>query len=294
VSLEGLNLQGTQITAAGVQRLEAQLPGCRIVADEALARAASMFEDEVGQVPQRQPQLIAPRSRDTEDALESSLADESDPSNRLTRLLEQQLADPRLLRTVGDLYRERGDLDAAIAAYSEAVIRQPDDPVSQHRLGIALAESGDLANAHRHLQYAVGVAAADYNIAVILYRQGRIAESRTAAQAALRADLAYRPARALLALLAKNPEGPGSPSTEMVHSPAADLVLGALHPVLPRVNPRPRWEVAIQPATSPDTAAAVNAATDAATASRPTILKTNLLDESSPQIRPLDANWFSP
>lgn len=293
-SLEGLNLKGTQLTRDGLNRLQSDLPRCRIVADESLLAAGKLFQSELtAAATPRPPRLIAPG-----DALSASTGtllipaiEDGTPAERLSRILEEHFADPRLLLTLGDLYRERGELAAAVAAYEEAATRAPDDQDIRYRLGVALAELGDLAEARRQLHLAVGAAAGDYNIAVVLFRQGRVKDCREALDAALAADPAFSPARQLQATLVQATQRQVETAASPAPSPTVALLLRALQAEVAATQPR-GWEVAIQPATpfaqtADLTAAAASA--EAETAPTPVVSRAVLADVPVPVIEPLSS-----
>jgi tetratricopeptide (TPR) repeat protein len=289
--LAGLNLKGTQITRNGLMELQARLPECKIVVDDALLAAGSLFLDDVhyGHRPSRSPELLAPGDflSGADQRFIVPLLDDETPEQRVSRILEEHFSDARLLTALGDLYRERGELEDAVTAYHEAVARSPDDIDVQYRLGVALAELGDLHAARRALWRSVGPAAGDYNIAVILYRQGRLADARTAAESALEQDAAFLPARELIATLSV----PSRPIAEDVRVAAPSPTLGLLLRALQAESaaPRPRsWQVAIQPS-----AARRDLAMRAPDASRPLINQAVLGDDPVPVILPLEGRQDS-
>lgn len=280
-SLEGLNLKGTQITGAGLAQLRILLPNCRIIVDESLVAAGARFERDLSA--SREPGLLGLAGEEPIIPSESrTVAAPATPEDRLAVLLRERLADPELLVTIGDLYRERNDLQLAVKSYREAVEQSPADPDLRYKLGIAEAELGDFTEARRNLTWVIGPAAAEYNLAVILHRQGRDNESRAALAQALKWEPHFVPAQQMQAWLAQ------PPTTRSIHAPednpAVDLVLHALRQKgQGSAIPRGEWKVAIRPAVEESP---VN------TAERPVVNRAAIGDYPVPVIMPLSAEQW--
>jgi Ca-activated chloride channel family protein len=84
----------------------------------------------------------------------------------------------------GNRELEKGQPDAAIAAYQEGLVNAPDEPRVHYNLGNALYEKGDFAKAGEHFKKALDLglnselqSQAEYNLGNVLYRQGATAEA---------------------------------------------------------------------------------------------------------------------
>ena len=84
-------------------------------------------------------------------------------------------ADPRLHRRLGDLYRDRGDLQQAIAAFRDAIARDPSEASQWNSMGMILGAGGDLAEAERAFREAIErdprEARYTYNLGLTLQKQ---------------------------------------------------------------------------------------------------------------------------
>lgn len=104
---------------------------------------------------------------------------------------------------MGNLHQTAGDHAAAENWYRQAIDAAPDDVGPRIYLAHVLAASGKLAEAESVLRVAICcregcVDEAYYNLAGVLRSQGRLAEAREAAGAALARDPAYDGAARLL------------------------------------------------------------------------------------------------
>ncbi|MBM5804030.1 MAG: tetratricopeptide repeat protein, partial [Cyanobacteria bacterium K_DeepCast_35m_m2_155] len=77
-------------------------------------------------------------------------------------------------RALGLIERRRGDIAAAIAAYRQSLMREPDHPETEQNLAVALLLGGDLDGARAGFSRAIR----------LLDAQGRSAEARALAQQA--------------------------------------------------------------------------------------------------------------
>jgi tetratricopeptide (TPR) repeat protein len=77
------------------------------------------------------------------------------------------------LDALGQFYVGEKRLPEAISTLEQATRIAPDDAVCRHHLAVALARSGDTAQALAQFTKAVGEAEAHYNVGYILYEQGR-------------------------------------------------------------------------------------------------------------------------
>jgi tetratricopeptide (TPR) repeat protein len=240
--LEGLNVEGSMFTRAGIEQLEEALPACKIVGDVLEPKEAAV------PVPQavERPALIS--RRDTQPLVSASrlTASPASPSAdaRLRAVLAEQLLEPCVLEALGDVHQARGNLGRAAAAYEAALELDPDDAGLRCKLGLAEAMAGDSNAARRHLLLAVEAPQAHYRLALAHYARGEWNACEQAAREALAADPQMREPRELLAMLAA--QG-GRPDAAAAHeSEPLDLLLQALSEasVLAPTGP---WKVAIQP-----------------------------------------------
>jgi tetratricopeptide (TPR) repeat protein len=242
--LQGLNVKGTSLTAAGLLQLRSRLPDCKIIFDESLLAAELQFDREAGGVAFVEPQLLSPGGGATPPTPRTRPAVESSAEDRLARLLEDRIGDPQVLMTLGEVYSEQGDAEGAVIAFREAVRRDPADVELRFKLGVAEAEWGDWRASRENLTAAVGPAAAEYNHAVILYRQGRIADCHAALQRALQWEPEFPPAHQLHDWLAQPGLAHADPSTA---SPATLQLLQRALRGTPAAPADAEWKVAIQP-----------------------------------------------
>ena len=248
-SLQGLNVKRTELTRAGIDELKSRLPHCKIIADESPLAATDQLGDRSLARP-LEPQLVDPFGDLGALAIRqvSVTAVENSPSLRLSQLLEQYFSDPELLATLGDVYRERGQLREAVASYRQAVMHSHEDPELRYKLGLAEAELGDWQSSLQNLSYAVGPAAAEYNHAVILHRLGRYDECGQALRRSLAVEPGFAPAVEMIAWM-QRPGGRAPAPRPAETGTSLDLLLRALQPTT--VPPqRARWQVDIQPDSS--------------------------------------------
>ncbi len=116
--------------------------------------------------------------------------EQAEPAFR--KAVEAAPRDARGLDALGQFYVAERRLPEAIATFHKAVDVAPDDPVCRHHLAVALARSGDTAQALEQFTKAVGEAEAHYNVGYIYYEQGRkdLAEREFLQAVTLRPDLA--------------------------------------------------------------------------------------------------------
>ena len=104
----------------------------------------------------------------------------------------------------GNALAAQGNLDAAIAEYTEAIRIRPDYPEAHNNLGPALASKGKLDDAIRHFAEAIRLrpnyADAHSNLGVALASQGKLDEAIAQYNEALRLDPDHGRARANLGL----------------------------------------------------------------------------------------------
>jgi tetratricopeptide (TPR) repeat protein len=85
--------------------------------------------------------------------------------------------DATVMLELGRAYSEREEWDSSIEAFRKAVDLAPDDQTTRYELGVALAGANRLSEALPHLKFAVGDAAAYYNIGYLLHEHDRSAEA---------------------------------------------------------------------------------------------------------------------
>ncbi|MEZ6059800.1 MAG: tetratricopeptide repeat protein [Planctomycetaceae bacterium] len=78
---------------------------------------------------------------------------------------------------LGRIQAKRDAWTEAIASFQKATDINATDQVARYELGIAYARAGHLTEAMNHLDYAVGEAAAMYNVGFVLSEQNRMSEA---------------------------------------------------------------------------------------------------------------------
>jgi len=105
----------------------------------------------------------------------------------------------RIFIRMGSDLLEEGDLEGAIAAFREAVVRDPEEELAQYNLGVSLVESGAPGAALEHLQRAVELDPdfrdAQFNLGKLLLDLGRFEEAASHFHRALEIDPRDREAR---------------------------------------------------------------------------------------------------
>ena len=98
-----------------------------------------------------------------------------------TRVLDSSPGDPEALFFLGDIDREAGRFDAAIANFEAALGAAPDHPALLNNLGLALEDVGRLEDAARRFERTLAVVPDDLNAVANLaqnrYRQRRYADA---------------------------------------------------------------------------------------------------------------------
>jgi tetratricopeptide (TPR) repeat protein len=108
------------------------------------------------------------------DQLERHIADAEQGFQRALQLDDDSAA---ALGALGQFYADQNRLDEAIAILQRARIAAPEDKTILFHYAIALARSGEIRAAHPLLIEAVGSAAANYNLGLILHERGDLAGS---------------------------------------------------------------------------------------------------------------------
>ncbi|MEZ6064691.1 MAG: hypothetical protein R3B90_03040 [Planctomycetaceae bacterium] len=168
---------------------------------------------------------------------------------RLNRLLNSMLSDPELLEALGDLFTERTQYEQAVRAYSQALDRSANRLVVHHKLGVALARTGEYELAFPSLSMAVGEAAAHYNLAIIMLERGDEAAGHSALHQALQIDPSLEPARRLKYQLSQR----AAPAATMEPSGTGVNALELLMQVVNENRQTPQrseWGVQISPVQS--------------------------------------------
>lgn len=101
----------------------------------------------------------------------------AEAEQRFRKAAEIAPSNPLTSEALGQFYLTQNRYGEAAAELKRGLAVAPNNQRLRHRLGIALARSGNIVGAEPHFVQAVGDAEADYNIGLILYEQGHIAES---------------------------------------------------------------------------------------------------------------------
>lgn len=90
------------------------------------------------------------------------------------KALQLKPNEPRALGAVGQFYASQKRWNEAVEMLQRAMIAAPEEKAYRYHLAVALARSGDIANAMPHFSKTVGDAQAHYNVGYILYEQGQL------------------------------------------------------------------------------------------------------------------------
>lgn len=93
------------------------------------------------------------------------------------KALKLNPSDAHCLDSAGQFYASQERWQTAAKLLASAVQAAPAEKTVRHHLAVALTNSGDVDAAHPHFVKAVGDAEADYNIGLLLYRNGKHLES---------------------------------------------------------------------------------------------------------------------
>jgi tetratricopeptide (TPR) repeat protein len=119
---------------------------------------------------------------------------------------------------------EKGDLAGAIAAFREAVARDPEEKLAQYNLGVSLLEAGETESAFEHLQRAAELDPdfrdAHFNLGKLLLEMGRFEQAASHFRRALEIDPQDGEARLEWAL-AESRGGRGSEAVEELEAELA-------------------------------------------------------------------------
>ena len=137
--------------------------------------------------------------------------------------LEMDLQDVTFLKTVSDVYLQRGEWTKAAIVLRQALKLDPSNDSLRHQLGVALGRSGELDESFLELQDAGGEAAAHYNLGIILY-ENALAQSGQHFQQALLLDPGLAEARSWLRFLKNHARNPREASFEPKIIPASGFV----------------------------------------------------------------------
>jgi tetratricopeptide (TPR) repeat protein len=126
-----------------------------------------------------------------------------DEAERLYRRAFASDADSVAGYNLGNLLRQRGRNEEAVAVYRESLRYRPSDPKLHNNLAAALEDAGDAEAALAHYTVAVHLdpdyAMAQNNLGALLHRRGEIEPAAEHYRSALRSDPGYRRAHANLA-----------------------------------------------------------------------------------------------
>lgn len=82
-----------------------------------------------------------------------------------------------VIESLGQFYLTQDRFDEAVRHLSRGIELTPGNRRMRHRLAVALAKQGNIEASEPHFAQSVGDAEADYNIGLILYEQGKIAQA---------------------------------------------------------------------------------------------------------------------
>lgn len=98
-----------------------------------------------------------------------------------TKTLKDSPDSCRAYNSIGNLYKQQGDIGKAMVYYKEALDRNPSYAVSHYNLGVAYQEQGALDNAAREYETAIGINAnyadAYNNLAAVYYAKGQLEQA---------------------------------------------------------------------------------------------------------------------
>ena len=107
--------------------------------------------------------------------------------------------DARLHRRLGELYRDSGDLRQSVAAFREAIARDPGEPSQWNNVGMILGATEDPAGAEQAFREAIRrdprEARYTYNLGLTLQRAARPDEAATYFRKTLELSPQFTPAR---------------------------------------------------------------------------------------------------
>lgn len=118
---------------------------------------------------------------------------------RFEQALKMAPLNLQVLEATGQFYVSQGRFDDAVKMLQRGVDADPNNKRLRFRLAVAEARAGDLRAAEQNFVQAVGVAEADYNIGVILYENGNLAQAEQRLQRALNTKSTLTQAQQLLA-----------------------------------------------------------------------------------------------
>lgn len=101
----------------------------------------------------------------------------AEAERRFKKAVEVAPTSPLTNEALGQFYLTQNRYAEAAAQLQQGLSVAPSNKRLRHKLGIALARSGNVAAAEPQFVQAVGNAEADYNIGLILYEQGHVAEA---------------------------------------------------------------------------------------------------------------------
>lgn len=104
-----------------------------------------------------------------------------------------------VLNDLGMCYARQGDVNRSLDALSKAVDADPNSTLYRNNLATILIDRGLPKEALRHFVAANGEAAGNYNVGLLLYKQGNAAEAVPYLRRAAELDPSLESARALLA-----------------------------------------------------------------------------------------------
>lgn len=101
------------------------------------------------------------------------------------KALQMAPDNPQVLESFGHFLVTQNQNDEAIRLLERAVQTDPQNRKLRYKLAVALAQSGDIRKAEPHFVEALGDAEADYNIGLIQFEKGQVAEAERRFQRAI-------------------------------------------------------------------------------------------------------------
>lgn len=162
-----------------------------------------------------------------------------DAEKRFEQALQMAPLNVHVLETTGQFYVSQGRYAEAVKLLQRGVDADPNNKRLRFRLAVAEARVGDLRAAEQNFVQAVGAAEADYNIGVILYENGNLAQAEQRLQRALIAKPGLTPAQQLIADIQTEIGAGRSISQAPLNTPLSSAVpnLGPTVPSAPLSTP---------------------------------------------------------
>ncbi len=109
--------------------------------------------------------------------IEMAIGRQQQAEEQLVALSKEHPDNIAIARELARLYSAREEWPKAISVLNAIADRHPDDQPVRYELGVAYARAGQIDTALPHLTFAVGEAAAKYNVGYLLHESGNDAEA---------------------------------------------------------------------------------------------------------------------